>query len=173
MAPRAALRTERLVLRPLVPDDIPDLVARLNDYDVSKWLTVVPFPYGPADAEDFLAYLDVRGPYDGFGLTRDSGPVMGVVGIDTSLGYWLGRDFHGRGYMSEAAAALVEHYFEVSGAAALGSGYFDGNAASARVLAKLGFRRIGAETVTSRAQGVEVTLNKMTLSRADWVARRG
>ena len=173
MRTRTALHTERLVLRPLTPGDIPALVAGLNDYDVSKWLTVVPSPYGPADAEAFLDHLSVRGGYDGYGITRDGGPVMGVVGISDSLGYWLGRAHHRQGYMSEAAAALVGHYFATSGADALTSGYFTGNAASARVLGKLGFRPTHDERVRSRAQGAEVTLHRLRLTRAEWEIRNG
>ena len=40
------IRTARLKLRRITHDDIPAIVAGLNDYEVSKWLTVVPFPYG-------------------------------------------------------------------------------------------------------------------------------
>lgn len=173
MQRRTALRTERLVLRPLTRDDIPDIVAGLNDYDVSRWLTVVPYPYTAADGEDFLSFLDTGAPLDGFGLTREGGPVMGVVGIDGSLGYWLGRAYHGHGYMTEAAAALVGHYFAETGAETLKSGYFAGNAASASVLGKLGFRPIGEERVTSRAQGAQVTMCNMLLDRANWEARDG
>ena len=173
MLARTAVRTERLVLRPLTPGDIPALVAGLNDYDVSKWLTVVPFPYAAADAVAFLAHLEKRGGHDGYGITRDGGAVMGVVGIGESLGYWLGRAHHGQGYMSEAAAALVGHVFATGGADALTSGYFAGNAASARVLAKLGFRRTHDERVRSRAQGAEVTLHRLRLTRAEWETRNG
>ena len=166
---RTALRTERLVLRPLTRDDIPDLVAGLDDYDVSRWLTVVPYPYCPEDAEEFIAHLEAAGGFDGYGITREGGPVMGVVGIDESLGYWLGRAYHGQGYMTEAAAALVAHWFAESGAEALTSGYFTGNAASAAVLGKLGFRPTHDETVASRARGTTVTIHRMRLTRADWV----
>lgn len=170
---RAALRTERLVLRAITRDDVPAIVAGLNDCAVSKWLTVVPFPYAAADGEDFLSYLATGAALDGYGLTRDGGPVIGVVGIDDTLGYWLGRAHHGHGYMTEAAAALVGHYFAVSRADTLKSGYFEGNAASAGVLAKLGFRPVGQERVTSRARGAEVTMNTMVLRRAGWAARHG
>lgn len=165
---RAALHTERLVLRPLIHGDIPALVAALDDYDVSKWLTVVPYPYGVEDARWFLDHSAGFGPYEGFGITRDGGPVMGVVGINDSLGYWLGRAHHGRGYMTEAARALVGHWFATSGQDVLTSGHFTGNAASASVLVKLGFRPSHDERVVSRAQGAEVTLHRMRLTREDW-----
>ena len=37
---------------------------------------------------------------------------MGVVGITGHLGYWLGKPFWGQGYMTEAAGALVDAYFD-------------------------------------------------------------
>jgi len=169
MQASAALSTERLTLRRLTEADIPALVAGLNDYAVSKWLTVVPFPYSEADARDFLTYLEQRGAYDGFGIHAPEG-LVGVVGIDASLGYWLARRAHGKGYMTEAARALVDHYFAATGANELGSGYFEGNAASRRVLTKLGFKPCGEEHVKSRAQGIEVKLKKLCLARADWEA---
>ncbi|MEZ5722771.1 MAG: GNAT family N-acetyltransferase [Paracoccaceae bacterium] len=169
---RTALRTERLVLRPLTRDDIPDLVAGLDDYEVSKWLAVVPYPYRPEDAGEFLAHLEAAGGFDGYGITRERGPVMGVVGIGDSLGYWLGRAYHRHGYMTEAARALVDHYFTATGAEMLESGYFTGNAASAAVLGKLGFRPTHDETVASRARGTTVTIHRMRLTRADWAAGR-
>lgn len=173
MQTRAALRTERLVLRPLTPADVDDVVALLNDYDVSRWLTVVPYPYRPEDARAFLAGMDAVGPYEGYAITRDGGSVIGGIGISDSLGYWLGRAHHGHGYMTEAARALVGHWFETSGEDHLTSGYFSGNAASAAVLGKLGFRPSHDERVRSRAQNAEVTIHQMRLSRAEWEAGNG
>ncbi len=175
------LRTERLVLRSLTRADIPALVAGLNDFSVSKWLTVVPFPYTAADA---AAFVDAVASGSGFGAlsitraptratTNDGGPVIGVIGIGDGLGYWLARAHHGHGYMSEAAAALVGAWFAETGAAALTSGCFEGNAASARVLGKLGFRPSHDERVHARARDAEVTLHRMRLTRADWQRRKG
>lgn len=163
------LRTERLVLQRLTEPDIPALVAGLNELSVSRWLTIVPYPYGPEDARDFLTYLDGRAPFDGFGIHAPEG-LVGVVGIDDTLGYWLARAHHAKGYMSEAARALVGHYFAETGVEQLGSGYFEGNAASAAVLRKLGFDAAGEDRVKSRAQGIEVTMKKMVLPRATWQA---
>ena len=36
------LRSERLTLRPQREDDVDAIVAGLNDYEVARWLTVVP-----------------------------------------------------------------------------------------------------------------------------------
>ncbi|MEJ2002490.1 MAG: GNAT family N-acetyltransferase, partial [Maritimibacter sp.] len=154
------IRTTRLTLRRLSEADIPAMVAGINDYDVSKWLTVVPYPYSEADAREFLDFLDTGPALEGFGVHAPEG-LVGVVGIGKTLGYWLARKAHGKGYMTEAAGALVAHYFRTTDAARLQSGYFDGNAASMNVLTKLGFVPDGEERAMSIAQGTEVTMKKV------------
>jgi len=164
--------TDRLTLRPLCAKDIPQAVAGLNDYEVSKWLTVVPYPYGAPDGDEFLAYLEGRPAFEALAIIAPEG-MVGVVGIGDTLGYWLARSAHAKGYMTEAAGALVDHYFSTQEADHLGSGYFTGNLASANVLGKLGFVPDGEEQVKSRAQGIEVTLKKVVLTREAWGARHG
>ena len=163
------IKSERLTLRPLARADIPAIVALLNDYDVSKWLAVVPFPYTDADGHEFLDFLKGVDPLNALAIISPEG-FVGVVGIGDSLGYWLGRTHHGKGYMSEAARAVVDHYFTTCEAENLTSGYFTGNDASANVLGKLGFVAAGKEKVNSKAQGAEVTLEKVILRRKSWQA---
>ena len=59
---------------------------------------------------------------------------------ESELGYWLGKPFWGRGYMPEAAAALLQRGFEELGMTAIWCGYYDGNQKSRRVQEKLGFQ---------------------------------
>ncbi|MEJ2028289.1 MAG: GNAT family N-acetyltransferase [Maritimibacter sp.] len=172
MTAGVTLITERLTLRRLSDADIPAIVAGINDYDVSKWLTVVPYPYSEADAREFLGFLDTGPALEGFGIHAPEG-LVGVVGIGKTLGYWLARTAHGKGYMTEAAGALVGHYFDTTDAARLQSGYFVGNAASKNVLTKLGFVPDGEEQAMSVSQGIEVTLKKVALTREGWTARHG
>ena len=194
------IETERLVLRPPAIEDTPAIAHLIGDFEVSKWLTVVPHPYTLADAEEFVH--KIAGPWDR--VITHKGEVIGVVGIGDSLGYWLGRPFWGHGYMSEAAGALVGAWFTHSrpgclrpglrrpaprqvqasfaGAepqentekpARLTSGYFTDNAASANVLTKLGFTPDGSEMVHARALDRQMELQRMVLTRADWEARDG
>ena len=58
---------------------------------------------------------------------------------ECELGYWLGEPFWGRGYMPEAAYALMKRGFETLGMTAIWCGYYDGNEKSKRVQEKLGF----------------------------------
>ena len=162
------IATKRLVLRPLAGGDRDVIVQLLNDLDVARWLTVVPHPYREADFDAFLDFLAVGSKLEGLAIQAQDG-VIGVIGIGTTLGYWLGKTHHGKGYMTEAAQALVDWYFKNSDAQFLGSGYFEGNTASYGVLRKIGFKPTGdVVSEYSQAQGVEVPLIKVSLSRDDW-----
>src|SRR5580704_11984891 len=50
-----SLTTDRLTLRPLVPADAEALHRLVNDFEVTRNLTVVPFPYPRALADEWIA----------------------------------------------------------------------------------------------------------------------
>ena len=170
---RVTLTTERLTLRPLTEAGVPALVVALDDYNVSGWLTLVPFPYTEADARAFIGGLDDASRFDGYGIFDEAG-LVGGIGIAETLGYWIAWDAWGRGYATEAAEALIGHHFAETDVASLVSGHFEGNIPSAHVLEKLGFTHTGVvERVKSRAQGIDMALENMVLTRAAWEARDG
>ncbi len=157
-------------LAPLAEVTPGDLARELNDYEVSRWLTRVPFPYDTAMAEEFLdrnrsdARVRAIMAPDGF---------AGVVGVEVGLGYWLGRRFWGRGYGPEAARRMVARHFLSPAAEALGSGYLEGNGRSAKILMRLGFRATRDEVVVPAAVGRKVVLHKVELSRDAFWATLG
>lgn len=161
-------RTPRLLLRPGWSDDSAQLVAALNDEGVARNLSRVPFPYGPADAEQFLAMpQDQRHP-NLLIFSRTSGlpRLVGGVGLargltdDTQdrveLGYWIARPYWGLGFATEAARALMQAVRAIGHRQVMARHAVD-NPASGRVLRKLGFRPTGATVRTpSRARGAEM-----------------
>jgi RimJ/RimL family protein N-acetyltransferase len=89
------------------------------------------------------------------------GELIGVIHIEPQqrghmLGYWLGCAYWGQGYMSEATAAAVGHYFACRDVETLVSGYFAGNGASWRIQDKLGFRMAGERVLHSRPWGKDL-----------------
>ena len=58
---------------------------------------------------------------------------------ECELGYWLGKEFWGRGYMPEAVKELLRHAFEELKMTTVWCGYYDGNVKSKRVQEKVGF----------------------------------
>jgi len=165
--------TARLRLRPLTPEDAARIAALCADPEVSRWLARVPHPYALADAEAFLMSVAENGDRT-WAIASPGEGLVGVVGIDgpdgnLELGYWLGRPYWGRGWMSEAARAAVDAAF-AEGAGALQSGAFEGNHASLAIQARLDFREIGRRLVYSAARGAEALHIDTTLTRAEWEA---
>ncbi|RVT82598.1 N-acetyltransferase [Rhodobacteraceae bacterium CCMM004] len=164
------LTTPRLTLRPLGPEDAEALVAGVGNYDVSRWLAVVPYPYGRADAEAFLA-SSAAAPGRAWAICDDDG-LQGVIAGHSELGYWLARPAWGKGYVTEAGDAVIDRWFADPRAPDLTSGHFEDNARSRRVLEKLGFAESGQGTREARALAQTVAARDMVLTRAAWRARR-
>jgi ribosomal-protein-alanine N-acetyltransferase len=78
-----------------------------------------------------------------------SGAFLGCCGLrpycgeEYEVGFHLRPEFWGKGYASEAAAAVMGYGFSVLKAQALFAGHHPENLASSRVLGKLGFHYIG------------------------------
>ena len=164
------IQTARLKLRRVHADDAADIARLIAEWDVIRWLTTPPWPYRVEDAVDFTATMASDTT---MAITHD-GQFMGVVDIsqrgkaeDAELGYWLGLPFHGNGYMTEAATALISDHF-AKGHTGLYSGYVVGNTASCNVLTKLGFAETGPRRAVSRPLAREVDINQMTLTAERW-----
>jgi ribosomal-protein-alanine N-acetyltransferase len=67
-----------------------------------------------------------------------------------SLGYWMGRPYWGRGYATAGARLVVSFGFGELGLTVIGATCLTENAASSRVLRKLGFEPHGPGPADSR-----------------------
>jgi RimJ/RimL family protein N-acetyltransferase len=171
------LETARLVLRPLAEADAPALVEALADWQVVKWLAVVPWPYTAADASWFVAAnaaggsLRERGERTWVIAPRDDpARLLGVMGLGEELGYWLAAEAWGRGLATEAARTVLAAHFADENGGNVASGWFDGNERSERVLRKLGFEDMGVRTRGCLARGEDVLSHEMRLTRARFAA---
>lgn len=173
---------ERIHLRRIEPADADALHPLFADWEVVGWLARPAFPVAKGRTAAFCAEAATRQAVDGelsLVIVGADGP-MGVVtwrlagpspvqrAIGSSLGFWLGRPFWGRGVMTAAARALTARIFALTGADAVYSGYFDGNAASAAVQTKLGFAVDGRAMVWSNPHQAERLHINTRLARADF-----
>lgn len=162
------IRARRLRLIALSPLDAADITTLITDWDVIRMLARPPYPYTIDDARAYLAKAQ-NYPWE-FAIYSDR--FMGVVGITGHLGYWLGKPFWGQGYMTEAATALVDAYFDKTTSKRIVSGAFADNPGSVRVLGKLGFVETGRSRQHCHARGGEVEHIDMTLQRSVWQSRQ-
>jgi RimJ/RimL family protein N-acetyltransferase len=163
------IHTDRLVLRPAYIGDA-GRVVQIMEYDISKWLIPVPDPYTLTDAQNWLSSLSFeRGRYV-WAITLD-GEVIGMIGIDPTLGYRIAKEHWGQGYMAEAAHAVLSAYFNDPFADPIYSSYFVENERSACVLTRLGFSPMGKPIATrSTARQSKLPLQKMILTPEQWAA---
>jgi len=145
------LETERLVLRHLEPADASFILDLVNDPD---WITYIG-DRGIHTLDDALNYIQ-GGPmtmYEqrGHGLylveRRSDGVPMGMCGLlkrdsldDVDLGFALMPAFRGAGYITEAATAALAHGRQTLGLRRVVAIVAPANAASARVLERVGMR---------------------------------
>ncbi|MGI4732694.1 MAG: GNAT family N-acetyltransferase [Janthinobacterium lividum] len=142
--------TSRLLLRPGWPEDAPMLARAIAHEPVARMTSRVPWPYGLADAEAFLAR-----PHDPlfpeclvFERSASVPRLIGGVGVYAGgetheLGYWITPSAWGRGFATEAARAMVDHVRHGLAAARVEARHFVDNPGSGRVLRKLGFQPTG------------------------------
>ena len=169
-------RTPRLLLRPGFPEDAPALAAAIADKAIARNLANVPWPYSVRDAEAFLA--SPRDPVLPSLLIFERGAgapqLAGACGLgrrpsgSVELGYWIGASLWGRGYASEACAALIDIARALGLKSVEGSHFLD-NPASGRVLEKLGFAPLGIvapRMSCARGEPVPARLMRLELDAA-------
>lgn len=161
------LTTPRLSLRQLNRDDAHAFIALAGDLAVARMTSDIPHPLDHAKALAWLAPAkgEVRFAIVHAGLMIGSAGYFSREPGTAEMGFWLGRDFWGQGFATEAAQAVVRHAFEASGITYLTSSHFTDNAASARVLAKLGFEATGLGRIWSQARGADVDAVLLGLPR--------
>jgi RimJ/RimL family protein N-acetyltransferase len=141
------LRGERVILRPWSEDDIPTILAEIEDPDILHWMPVIPRPYTREDALAFVNDELGLGPHQ-FAIEVD-GRVVGSIGLrvnenDTGhAGYWLARSERGRGIVPDALRTLTRYGFEELGLGRMELITDPDNQSSQRVAEKVGYRREG------------------------------
>ncbi|MER7468502.1 GNAT family N-acetyltransferase [Streptomyces sp. NPDC097981] len=144
------LNTARLHLRPFVPADEEEVYISVQDPDIQRW-TMVPSPYEREHARAFVGETVPAGwredtAYSFAVRLGPDGPLVAAVGVHGrgpgayEIGYWAAKEHRGRGYMTEAVAAVSRWAFTEVGAVRLEWRAEVGNAGSRAVAEKTGFR---------------------------------
>jgi RimJ/RimL family protein N-acetyltransferase len=168
------LETERLVLRAPRIEDAKTVAALANDRRIAENTARIPHPYRASDAADWIGRANQRAGEETFLITLADGTVVGACGLDLreadipELGYWLGTEFWGCGYATEAVRALIDHAFEDFDYAGLLAGARVTNPASRRVLEKCGFQWTGVGLYRIAALKSSAPIDRFRLDRGIW-----
>jgi 8-oxo-dGTP diphosphatase len=174
------LATERLTLRPYRAEDAAELHRLINDWEVTRNLAAVPFPYARALAEDWIRSAGCS-LADGSayhllisGKEGERETIVGGVGLRIEaarrighLGYWVGRRYWGHGVASEAAGRLARWALANLDLVQLDAAVATDNPGSAAVLRRIGFRHVGEGSETFLARGGEHKVLRFAATRDD------
>jgi len=143
-------RSERLLLRPIWPEDWEGIKAGIADLEVLRNLASAPNPYTDEDARRF-ARSSTPALHPRFLIVLpEAGAVVGTIGLDAcadsdgEIGYWIARQYWGRGYATEAGRAVVA-IARTLGFRRVTAAHFIDNPASGKVLSKIGFTPMGTQ----------------------------
>jgi ribosomal-protein-alanine N-acetyltransferase len=147
--PQPTLTTAQLTLRPFTLADAPDVERHVSDRDIAAMTLSIPHPYPEGGAEKWISTVAAKnddGRVASFAIVeRESGTLAGAIGLTlepahgrAELGYWIAKQFWGRGYATEASRAMIAFGFESLGLNKIHAAVFIKNPASDRVIRRSG-----------------------------------
>lgn len=111
------IETERLILSQLKEEDLPLVVEYLQSKIFSDLTSNIPSPYTEEDAQFWLnnsqQAFENKSGYT-FAIRNKDHEIMGAIGLHdrgddkAELGYWLDASFWNKGYITEAAKAILD-----------------------------------------------------------------
>ncbi|WP_337957791.1 GNAT family N-acetyltransferase [Guptibacillus spartinae] len=147
------LKTDRLTLQPFQKED----ASRIKDLANNKELATIlglPHPYELEHAEEWIA-IQPEQIHEGLEypltiVTKNDNQIIGTITlrIDKNnnkgeLGYWIGRDFWGNGFATEAVNRMIEFGFNHLDLNKVWASAISRNKASTIVLEKAGLQKEG------------------------------
>jgi ribosomal-protein-alanine N-acetyltransferase len=148
------LETERLILRPLDKLDVDAIYRMRGDADVMRFIRE---PQNRRESTDWVKLVSSRWAIERIGfcamLEKPSGVFVGWCGIwrlkeigELEIGYAVAKEFWGKGLAAEAAFAFLDYAFDELNQEKIVAVARPENAASRRVMEKLGMSFVGTGT---------------------------
>ncbi|ABN06474.1 GCN5-related N-acetyltransferase [Methanocorpusculum labreanum Z] len=176
------IETDRLILRQIVDSDAEDIFAYSRGPNTGRdagWK-----PHETLEETRAIMQAIYLGQESVFGIVlKETGVMIGSIGlIDDPLrendsvrmiGYALGEEFWGKGFMTEAAKVVVAFGFETMDLDLISATCYPENGRSRRVLEKLGFRYEGTLARTERRyDGLVMDKDCFSLSKETYFENR-
>lgn len=143
-------------LRSLEAEDSARLASIANEYDIACDifnLGVFPYPYSKDDASTFIRQAlekEVSGNEYNFVVCDIDGKIVGacalwikVLKLTGEIGYWIGKEYRGRGYATSAVKLIMWLGFNRKELQRVYAEAYSDNIASNSVLRKAGFIKEG------------------------------
>jgi [ribosomal protein S5]-alanine N-acetyltransferase len=176
------IETERLILREPRMTDWEDMVEGLNNINVAKNITPIPYPFTKKHAIDYLKkqtkkddkrnnklfYIELKKEKKVIGA-------MDLLKIDkfngtAETGSWVNEKYHKKGYITEAKIAVNEYAFNVLKLRKLYSPVFVENKAANVTQIRMGYKLEGVSRKQSKcvSTGKIHDVNMYGLLKEEW-----
>ncbi len=177
------LSTERLTLRAFTEADAPALFEHAKNPNVTRftlWDAHKSIDDTLAFVRDYALCRYLEGTAEPYAITVNPDPrPVGACGcfwaakphLTMELGYWLAEPFWGKGITVEACRAVLKFAFAEFVPERIQARVIDGNDASVRVLAKLGFRDEGTLRRSLLRRGKFEDVRIFSVLRGEWPTR--
>lgn len=123
MREQPILQTERLILRPFMLSDSKSVQKLAGDHRIADTTLNIPHPYSDGMAEAWIgshreAFFNDNGIT--YAITKKGDDeLIGAIGLminrlhrKAELGYWVGVEYWGQGYCTEATKTIIKLGFE-------------------------------------------------------------
>lgn len=179
MSATPTLRTARLRLGAFEAEDAPELQRLAGAREIADTTVSIPHPY---DLDHALAWIghqrreSVRGRATNLAIRLlPESPLIGCAGLrdidrehlQAELGFWIGREWWGKGYAREAAAEVLRFGFEDLGLNRIYAHHMARNPAAGQVLLHIGMQREGLLRERVRKWGVYEDVILYAMLRVD------
>jgi len=144
------ITTDRFTLRPFRRPDAESLERNINNPQVARRVSNIPYPYTAGHARAWIDLMEkerARLPHaqridfviDIDGEVAGSVAFINIDGHKAQVSYWLGESYWGRGIVTTAVKELVKFGFETLELVRIYAYTYHHNKASMKVLEKAGF----------------------------------
>jgi len=182
------LETKRLILRELTMKDLKDLVRNVNNLHISKYLSLVSYPYSIKDGKWFINHCNKeakkkpRKNYEFVIELKSEKRLVGIISLTdvnrfderAGFGYWLGERYWRQRIMTEAFERLINFAFNTLKLRRLDVEAYPENKASNDLIKKMGFRYEGRRRKFVKAKATKKIhdLNIYGLLKEKWGKRK-
>ena len=144
------IKTERLLLRPLMEEDADSIFEWVSDERVARYMVYTTYT-DIEQVREWLAFISHNASTYNFGFERLSDGLLigsGDIGQGKKPGCWgfgynFGYDCWGKGYATEAVKAMMDYAYKNFGARKFASSHCEPNIASGNVMKKCGLHFTG------------------------------
>lgn len=176
------IETERLFLRPFSYKDARRVQLLAGDEAIASGAINMPHPYTDGIAESWISTHESEFQKGNSLILavsiKDVGILIGSIGLyinkkhqHAELGYWIGREFWGKGYCTEAVAGVIDFSFYKLDMNKIFAHYIVRNNASSKVLQKNGFVVEGRMRSHVKYRDVFEDIECQSILRSDYVKK--